>query len=217
MSRNRNMGTVLVDMDGVLVDFDQRIREVINEERPELHPYWLPEVKYARQYPPREHFYNADDYPKDQRDYVRSISDRPGFFRSLQPFSNALDGWQRIINLGYTPQICSSPIDTNPTCIEDKLEWLEQYFVPKFGRYVVETATLNGHKVEYDGIALIDDKPKVRDSEGAKWTHIIWTQPYNKDVNTDFRLDSWYGNQLRDVLKRAHQRYIDLGKAAITE
>jgi 5'-nucleotidase len=119
--------------------------------------------------------------------------------------------------MGYEPRICSGPIKENPTCIEDKLAWLEEYMVPKFGRYVVETAILNGKKAEYDGIALIDDKPEVKDSEQANWTHIVWTQSYNKDIETDFRLDRWDGGQLKDVLRRARQRYVDLGKLAITK
>ena len=89
--------------------------------------------------------------------------------------------------------------------------------MPRFGRYVVETAILGGYKATYDAMALIDDKPKVTDSEKAKWTHIVFTQTYNQNIKTEFRLDSWDGHQLGDVLKRAHQRYVDLGKTAITQ
>jgi 5'-nucleotidase len=201
-------------MDGVLADFDRGLRQTIDKEHPELHP---PHPEYGRQYPERLHFYNADDYPEDQRDIVRSVHNTPGFFRNLPPIMYAFDGWQRIINLGYTPRICSAPLNANPTCIEDKLEWLEQHLVPRFGRYVVETAILGGRKAEYDAIALIDDKPKVTDSENATWTHILMTQSYNNNVETDFRLDHWHGDQLRDVLKKARQRYVDLGKLAVTQ
>ena len=215
--RNKDMGTVLFDMDGVLANFNRKIIDTITEERPELHPLVFPDSNLVmRNIPKNEHFYISDDYPEEHREYVRSISDRPGFFKSLKPFENSLDGWQRVINLGYTPRICSSPLKTNPNCIEEKLEWLEDNLVPRFGRYVVETAVLNGRKADYDAIALIDDKPEVKNSDKARWTRIMWTQPYNKDIDTDFRLDSWHGNQLKDVLKRSRQRYIDLGYAAVS-
>jgi 5'-nucleotidase len=181
MGRNKNAGTVLVDMDGVLADFDGGIRAVIAEEH---------------------------------REYINSIHNRPGFVAGLQPFNDAFTAWQRILNLGYKPQICSAPLKSNPNCIAEKLEWLERHFVPRFGRCVVEMAIVGGHKAEYDAVALIDDKPKIRDSENASWAHIIRTRSYNRDIETDFRLDSWSGQQLQEVLKRARQRYIDLGNLA---
>ena len=184
--------TVLVDMDGVLADFDAEVQYRLWHRHPEIQP-----VR-------RNNFYVADDYPED-RDLVDAISNEEGFFRSLPLIQNAFDGWQRIIDLGYYPQICSAPKKANPNCEAEKLEWLREYFVPKFGKYVVEEAIITRYKHLQKGIVLIDDRPEVRHSNQAEWQHIIFDRPYNRHIEDKPRLKGWNHESLSEILELANK------------
>lgn len=194
--------TVLVDMDGVLADFDAGIYSILQREHPDI------PIK-----PGRTNFYIADDYPEEY-ELVKAISDQPGFFRTLPPITGYLEGWQAIIDLGFNPRICSSPLKTNFSCRAEKLEWLDHHLVPVFGETVITAAILDSNKHEYDGIALIDDKPKVRGSEHAVWRHILFDRPYNQGVQNSLRLVGWNDKRLPELLKQAHLLYRQLGQTA---
>ncbi|HEU4914886.1 MAG TPA: hypothetical protein VFT16_05830 [Candidatus Saccharimonadales bacterium] len=185
--------TVLVDMDGVLADFDQEIQSRLANRHPSI------------PIAPRSNFYIAQDYP-EHVDLVRSLSDEEGFFISLPVVDNALDGWQRILSNGYTPRICSSPIRTNQRSRQEKLGWLEREFVPIFGKWVVDQAIIAKDKAAYDGIALIDDRPGLQSADTASWQHIIFDRPYNKQSRQP-RLYGWKDSNLLHLLKAAEVRH----------
>ena len=179
--------TVLIDMDGVLANFDSEVLNRIQKQYPHI------PILSAR-----SNFYIADDYP-EHKELVREISDQPGFFESLPLVDSALEGWQRIIDLGYNPRICSSPISSNPNSEREKRLWIEHHFVPFFGSYVVEQAIITKNKHLYEGRALIDDRPEVRDSDKASWKHIVFDQLYNKHIERP-RLYGWRDNKLPELL-----------------
>jgi len=124
----------------------------------------------------------------------------------LQTVDNALKGWQRIIDLGYNPRICSAPIRANPYCLTEKLGWLRRNFVPVFGHYVVEQAIITKEKHLYDGVALIDDRPEVAKSSEASWQHIVFNKPYNQN-SKGVRLKGWLDDKLPSLLESATKDY----------
>jgi 5'-nucleotidase len=187
---------VLVDMDGVLADFDGQVINVLRNEYPDI------PIKDVR-----THFYISDDYPEHAL-LIREISDRQGFFESLPLLEEALEGWQRIINLGYHPRVCSAPMISNPYSNVEKISWLEEYFVPVFGKYVVDEAIINSEKYLYDGIAIIDDRPKLKGSEEASWMHILYDQPYNRAISEHSRIVGLLDNNLPRLLEIAKKRYL---------
>jgi 5'(3')-deoxyribonucleotidase len=184
---------VLIDMDGVLADFDKEILSRLGAGHPR--------IPIAAS---RTNFYIAEDYP-EHTELVRAISNEKGFFASLPLVDNALHGWNKILEHGYAPRICSSPISTNPYSKVEKLGWLEKHFVPVFGGYVVEQAIITKDKDEYDGIALIDDRPEVRNTDRASWQHIIFDRPYNR-ASQQPRLYGWEDDNLLELLKMADMR-----------
>ncbi len=91
--------------------------------------------------------------------------------------------------------------------IAEKIDWLEEYFVPVFGAWVIDTAIFNRDKSGYNAIAMIDDRPTLRGIEQAVWPHIIFSQSYNRSIDTEFRLEDWREPSLEDLLVRARSQY----------
>jgi 5'-nucleotidase len=180
---------VLVDMDGVLADFDAAV----------LHR--LPVTAHVA----RAHFYIAEDYPQHAA-HVDEITHHPEFFRNLPLVDNALEGWQRLIDAGYQPRICSAPLSKNQEAAQNKLGWLRQHFVPRFGERVVREAIIDKMKSRYDGLALIDDRLEVDTNNGrATWRHIVFDQPYNKHSSAALRIRGWDDPHLEDILEAARR------------
>lgn len=180
--------TVLVDMDGVLADFDGLVLERL--------PRSIARVA-------RMNFYIAQDYP-EHNERVREITSHPDFFRQLPVIDGALDGWEKMLDLGYDPRICSAPLSENKFSVEGKLSWLREIFVPKFGEQVVRRAIIDKQKYKYHGRVLIDDRPQVDTGGGlATWRHVVFDKPYNENSTADFRLMHWYDNELEPILKKA--------------
>jgi 5'(3')-deoxyribonucleotidase len=92
--------------------------------------------------------------------------------------------------------------------VAEKIDWLKEYLVPTFGTWIADTAIFDRDKSSYDAFAMIDDRPTLRNSGEARWQHIVFSQSYNKSVETDFRLEGWYDNHLEDLLARARAGYL---------
>lgn len=183
---NLDAPVVLVDMDGVLSDFETELANrafALNSS-----------IVFDA---PRTNFYFSDDYP-EHAELLKSIPRDVGFFESLPMIDGALEGWQKIIDYGYLPRVCSSPIGTEH-CPGEKLKWLEQHFVPVFGSWVVEQAIITKHKADHPGIVLIDDKPLIKGAEGASWSHIVFDRPYNS-ASVQPRLMGWQDPNLQPLL-----------------
>lgn len=200
MSRNSGSGenTVLVDMDGVMADFEEPNNGIIRAHFPHITPIQ-----------DRTDFYFKDTY-REHGDVVERVEAevrRPGFIRGFPMVEGADDGWQRILKEGYTPRVCSSPLENHETIIEEKKDWLEEYFVPRFGPWVVDTAIFDRDKSGYDAFAAIDDRPTLRNADRATWRHIVFDRSYNRSIDTDFRLHGWYDDDLGGLLARARARY----------
>lgn len=187
--------TVLIDMDGVIADFDFKLVALIEKRHPNIN---LKDI--------RTNFSLAADYP-EHSDVMKAISDEAEFFESLPIVDGALAGWQRIIDYGYSPRICSSPISTNPHSKAEKLAWLEEHLAPVFGCLVVDQAIITKYKSECVGIALIDDRPEIENSNSAVWQYIIFDRPYNRKSPKP-RLLNWGDQGLLQLLKSAEIRYL---------
>ena len=180
---------VLVDMDGVMADFDTAAVKSIPED-----------LRVDR-----SHFYVAQDYEEALRPSIEVAYNAPGFFENLEPMPGLLEAWQIMIDNGYQPQVASAPLSSNPTAIEGKIKWLDRIMVPEFGAQVVERAIIDKNKWQYGGLALIDDRPSVPrgigDSNMAEWEHVLfgWQHHLNVPMATAaFRLLSW--NDTKDLI-----------------
>lgn len=177
-------------MDDVLADFAGATESFLREHHPDIHII------------PRSRFYLDKDYPEGvERDIIHNLHVSQHFFRDLPEISGATIGWQRIIDLGYEPRICSSPLLRNPWCEVEKLDWIEQHL----GSHARETAIITLDKALAVGTALIDDRPVIKNADKAIWKHITFNQSYNTDIETPLRLDGWNDENLAAILERTVQ------------
>ena len=194
----RKQKTVLVDIAGVLADFDKKAEARIIE----MHPS-ITLIKNRKQF----HLY--DEYPPEYKESFEKISREQGFYQSLEITEGAIDGLNQIIKLGFEPVICSSPVINSEFCIPEKLTWVETMINPFLINNFEIKVIIDKDKYLYDGIALIDDKPIVNNSHLAKWEHIVFDRSYNKDADK-LRLMGWDDDNLSDLLMQAEQRYHNL-------
>lgn len=183
---------VLVDMDGVLADFNRATISFLRKKYPEIK---IPEM--SRRYV-HENFEDID-LKKD----ILNLHIQKGYFLNLKLIKNAKEGWQRIIDLGYKPIICSSPLTKNPYCEQEKRQWLKKYF----GETVSQEAIISSDKYLHDGIALIDDNPDIEKEESASWQHVIFATSYNENVDNKLRIKDWQDENLATVLEKCRQNY----------
>ena len=190
---------VLVDMDGVLADFEEPNNDIVRAHFPHIDPILG-----------RTDFYFKDTYQAYEgvNDVIYRENRRPGFIRAFPVVDGAIDGWERILNAGFTPRVCSSPLEDHDTVIAEKKDWLEEYFVPRFGAWVIDTAIFNRDKSGYDAAAMIDDRPTLRNIERATWQHIMFTRSYNEMIKTGSRLNDWQDPALENLLARARAKYV---------
>lgn len=118
---------------------------------------------------------------------VTAIMNKPGFYRSLEPIEGAVEALNAMINEGHQVDIVTSPWIKNETCASDKLAWIEQHFGEGWGKRM----TITSDKTLVRGDVLIDDKPEITGKYDPLWEHVYFTQPYNKNLNHNRRLDSW--------------------------
>lgn len=175
--------TVLVDMDGVMANFDDAALADIPREL----------------IVPRTQFYVAHDYPEEIRPDIEAVYNSPEFFENLAPMPGLHEAWQVMIDHGYSPQVASSPLSSNKSAIEGKIKWLDKIMAPEFGPSIVEHAIIDKDKWKYSGLALIDDRPEVPRGVGganmAEWQHILFGWPHLTTVpmaTVAFRLLNWH-------------------------
>ena len=182
-----NRPIVLVDMDGVLADFESAVLSHVRA----LHPgITIPPMTKFRVH------HNFDDEIIQQE--IISYITSEGFFRNLPLIDGALDGWQRLIDLGYAPRICSTPIRTNPWSESEKRAWLTKHL----GAKVAEEAFIDRNKYLHGGVTLIDDRTDLRHASKAPWQQILFDATYNQELETDYRLYGWNDPKLDALLKR---------------
>jgi 5'-nucleotidase len=181
--------TVLVDMDGVVVDWDQGFRNLWSDRSPII----------------RDRSYIMQEcVPLEFKPEATRISIEAGFFASLPPYPGAIESVKRLSSTpGFSVFICTSPLLANPTCIQDKLTWINRYFGPEW----LDRLILTRDKTTVRGDVLVDDKPDISGSHHPTWIQIVYDQPYNRDLCGKlfpFRMHNW-GSEWLSVLLSAVQ------------
>lgn len=162
---------ILIDMDGVLADFEGEFSKRWHEQYPEKTYVPLEE---------RRTFYVKESYPEDLRPLVTGIFAEPSFFRQMMPIAGAVEAVKEMDKMNLEVFICTSPRSVYKNCVLEKYEWVEQHL----GSDWVKRVILTKDKTLVKGNYLIDDKPVITGAETVPmWEHILYDQPYNRHVN----------------------------------
>lgn len=161
---------VLVDMDNVLADFDQRIADIWKKKYPDL-----PFVDLSE----KNTFYLEDSMPKEYSPLIEEIFLQKGFFLSLPVISGAIEALKYLEQKGHTVRICSAPILRNKYCASEKLEWIKNHLGRDFCRKVI----IVKDKTLVHGDFLIDDKLEVKGELAPTWEHIVFSKPWNQGLS----------------------------------
>ena len=162
---------ILVDMDGVISDFDGEFLKRWRERHPEK--FYIPMEE-------RTVFYVKDQYPDELKPLVSEILLEPGFFRNIMPMDGAKEALFEMDQMGIGVFICSSPLSVYTNCVLEKYEWVENYLGSSWVNRIIITKDKTLVKADY----LIDDKPEITGVENPpSWEQILYDRPYNRDAN----------------------------------
>lgn len=171
---------VLVDMDGVLADFELAVYTRFHRDFPDRSPISLDKrtVFYAD-------LHYEDVYPGSGavvKDYVQEKD----FFRSLEPIAGAIDGMENL-SKDFEVYICTSPLSYFYHCVSEKFLWVEQHLGYEWTKRIV----LTRDKTIIHGDILIDDRPDIDGYRKPSWVQLVFDQPYNRNLPDKPRMLGW--------------------------
>jgi len=162
---------ILIDMDGVIADFDGEFLKRWRERYPD--EFFVPLEE-------RSTFYVRDQYPQKLKPLVRGIVHGAGFFRDMMPMQGGKNALQEMESLGHELFICTSPLAAYRNCVLEKYEWVEDHL----GMEWVNRIVLTKDKTLIKADILIDDKPEIKGVESNPvWEHILYDRLYNRHID----------------------------------
>lgn len=160
--------TLLLDMDGPLADFDAHFWNVCSR-RGHLFDIDSPADQAHR-------YFTDHILDPAERAEARALVDAPGWFAELPVTPGAQKGVENLLAAGITIWVCTKPLEANPTCLNDKHQWLVKNFPALSDRMITAPDKSMVH-----GDLLLDDAPKRAWIGNATWAPVIFDAPFNRN------------------------------------
>lgn len=170
--------TVLVDMDGVIVDWGEAYGRALDK--------YGDDAKRIARHAEQKTFDLREGLDYKESLLVDQIMSELDYF-DMNIMDGAREALDDMTAWGLNVFICTAPWPGNVKCAGDKLRWVSEHLGSKWTARTIITPD----KTMIRGDWLVDDKPKILGSKPPQWTQIMFTQPYNRDVRTPFRMNSW--------------------------
>ena len=170
-----NKKIILIDMDGVLADFEKGFLEAWKRKFP-LHPHVPVEE--------RKTFYLMENYPGGLEKEIESIFSAPGFFENLNIIPGGKEALAKMQALGHEVFICTSPISKYENCILEKYHWVSKNLGYEWTKRMIVTKD----KTLVFGDILIDDRPQHLGLRKPAWKYVLFDAPFNKHIKTRLRV-----------------------------
>lgn len=172
---NGERPVVLIDMDGVVADWQQMFDKLLGEQYPHINRVPFDQVTSFK----TQSFY-ADEYKDD----IKEMMNTEGFYRDLEVHEGAVEALHEL-NKHVEVFFCTAPYLSNKTCASEKIAWVEEHF----GKDWKERVVLASDKTLVNGMVLVDDKPNITGNMTPMWEHIVFDAPYNRDM--PLRINHW--------------------------
>jgi 5'-nucleotidase len=166
---------ILVDMDGVLADFEGHLMTQWRSLYPNSF-HMRPEE--------RKDFYISDYFPEEERQKVLDLMYAREFFANLPTIPGGKEALTEMRALGWQVWLCSSPLIQNRTGASEKYDWIEQHL----GQEWIGDLILATDKTLVQGDILIDDRPVIEGAYKPSWEHVLYDQVYNREQTGKRRL-----------------------------
>ena len=164
--------TILLDMDGVVVDWDAGFRAAWGNRSP---------IDRSKSY------YMEACVPASFCDEAKALLHAEGFFLNLPPMAGAVAAVKAMVGKGYRVSFCTSPVLSSLYCAGEKFEWVRRHFGPEW----VSRIVLTSDKTLVRGDVLIDDKPKITGAQLPTWRQLMFNSPYNALETPLARIGTW--------------------------
>ena len=186
------MKRLLLDVDGVIVDFIGTYLELVHE---------VTGCPYSRSEITKWSCEESLGLSEEVAAEVNQLLCAPGVVLGMEPYPGAVEAVKRL-SQRFEIYFVTSHFKDSPTWAHDRETWLRGYFGDELGRCVVHTH----HKGLISGDALLDDKP----SHVLDWfltqngLAMLWDQPYNNGLDHD-HMDSYRVISWEEVERRLEQ------------
>jgi len=159
---------ILIDMDMVIADFNDGFHRAWVEKFPDREV--IPLSK-------RKDFYLTKDYGNVFKSDIVNILHSEGFFLGLSPLNGALEGFAALKKRYKEVRICTTPL-RNAHSSYEKWMWVANNLSEEDASNMILCRDKTLIMADY----LIDDKPNIEGLKTPVWKHIIFTQPYNIEI-----------------------------------
>lgn len=171
---------ILVDLDGVLANFELACLEAWQREYPSL-PY----IELEN----RCHWDVRMDYRALDSSYeglMKDLMREKDFYLNLPIIDGAKEAMEEMLAANYEVLICTTPSRINLKCTTEKSEWV----VKMLGPHWVERIIFTRDKTMVRGDILIDDKPVICGLLTPTFTHVLFDWAYNREQDKP-RIKEW--------------------------